>query len=115
MQMNDGQYENLIVVDAEVDAVWEAGEHAAPDFSINDRELEGLLLDSFQKLVEVSDEFDTQPCALSLVPSDGLVDVDLRLNAECQPSAHSLLLEYFCTRRSRTSSQETVSSGLASC
>jgi hypothetical protein len=86
--VDNRQYENLIVVDGEEDAIGEARQHAAPDILRNDRELEGLLLDSFKKYVEVPEEFDTQSCALSLVPSDGLVDVDLRLNPECQPSAH---------------------------
>jgi len=49
MQMKNGQYENLIVVDGEENAIWEAANHAAPNVLFNYGKLKRLLLNSFKK------------------------------------------------------------------
>ena len=71
MQMHDCKNEDLLIVDRENDTVWETSQHAASRLLMNDRELKGILFDSFK---------NTQSRALGLIPRGSFVDVGLCLN-----------------------------------
>jgi len=68
MQMHNCQNEDIFIVDREKDTIWETSQHAASRLLMNDRELKGILFDSFQKNVQILDEPDTQSGALRLIP-----------------------------------------------
>lgn len=90
MQMHDCQNEDFLIVDCEKDTVWETSQHAASRLLMNDRELKGILFDSFKKNVQILDEPKTQSGALGLIPSGGFVDVGLCLNPQDKSATHSL-------------------------
>jgi len=113
MQMNDGHYENLVVIDGKEDAVWEPREEPASCLLMDDWKLKWILLDSFEKYVQIMEKPNAQSSALALVSGNSFVNVDLGLAQKDQSTTH-LVVEYFSRSRARTSSQGTVSSGFAS-
>lgn len=68
MQMHDCQNEDLHLVDSEEDPMWKTLHQAPPRLLVHHRKLKWILFYSFQEIVQVVQERNSQSGTLGFIP-----------------------------------------------
>jgi hypothetical protein len=104
-------YHDFVLADRVDDAVWEAAQYRSPRFAMHHRVEQRIASNGFDAGIQDAQELDGESLTTRLVPLGCLVDLEIRLRAEDQPSRHP---NRWCSRQ-RASSQGSADSGSRSC